>query len=172
MSELEAALVSRAAQGDQSAFMELVEAHKAMVYNLALRVLGDAHEAEDVLQDVFLSAFRGLGRFRNEAKFSTWLYTIALNRCRRLLKLRQAAGSNLPPLQVDAAGMSDAQTAHAVRDALGSLPDKYRIAVVLHCMFGYTYEEAGRIMGAPAGTVKTFVHRGKRQLRRIFTEDG
>ena len=92
MCQREATLLRQVAAGDESAFRRLVEAHKDMVYNLALRILGDPHEAEDVLQDVFLSAFKGLSGFRGEAKFSTWLYSITTNRCRRTLSSRRRAG--------------------------------------------------------------------------------
>ncbi|MHC4714351.1 MAG: RNA polymerase sigma factor [Planctomycetota bacterium] len=170
MTDAQANRVRRAAAGDTEAFADLISEHKGMVYNLALRILGDAHDAEDAFQDVFLTTFAQIGSFRGEAKFSTWLYRIALNRCRRLLSLRKRRGENVPPDNSVAAERTDADGIFDVREALGELPEKFRTAVVLHCMFNYTYDEAGGIMKVPSGTVKTYVHRGKRLLRHALGE--
>ena len=86
----EQTLIARAKRGDASAFEVLVTMHSQYVYNLALRVVKDPHEAEDVAQEAFLRAWQGLPRFRSQAKFSTWLYRIVTNLCyNRLPRLRQ-----------------------------------------------------------------------------------
>ena len=170
MDEMEACLVNRARAGDSDAFAALVCRHQRMVYNLALKILGDSHQAGDVQQEVFLSALRSVGKFRGEASFSTWLYRIALNACRRALKKRPPPARALSEA-ADVVQRDGAEEALVVQDALSQLPDKHRIALVLHCMFSYTYDEAGKLMGVPAGTVKSYVYRGKRALRHILAEE-
>lgn len=171
MHQRDATLAKQAAAGSESAFRSLVEAHGGMVYNLALKIIGDPHEAEDVFQDVFLGAWRGLGGFRGEAKFSTWLCSITINRCRRVLSSRRRAVPAEPLEGTSLADKSNPAAGRAVREALALIPEKFRIAVVLHCMSGYTYREAGAIMNVPDGTVKSYVHRGKRALRRILQDN-
>ena len=90
MEEAESILVEKAAAGDQAAFERLMEAHKDMVYTLCVRTLGNAHDAEEVFQDAFLSAYRNLSGFRGDSKVSTWLYRIALNRCRDFMESRKS----------------------------------------------------------------------------------
>ena len=130
----------------------------------------DYDEAQDITQDVFIIVLEALKSFRQESKFSTWLYSITTNRCRRTLSSRRRAGPFEPLDDTSLADGSNPVAARAVREALRLIPGKLRIPVVLHCIFGYTYEEAAAIMKIPAGTVKTRVHRGKRALRRILED--
>ncbi|MBN1145911.1 MAG: sigma-70 family RNA polymerase sigma factor, partial [Anaerolineales bacterium] len=90
----EAQLVQRARRGDTDAFAELLRAHQDFAYNLALRALGDPHEAEDVAQEAFVRAWQALPRFRGDARFRTWLYRIVANLCyNRLPRLRRELSS-------------------------------------------------------------------------------
>jgi RNA polymerase sigma-70 factor (ECF subfamily) len=176
MSQSEQALVSAAAAGDERAFAQILEAHRDMVYTMCYRTLGNNEDAEEAFQDTFVSAFRNLPSFRGDSKLSTWLYRIALNRCRDFLSSKRAkqdrrttsiddASDLRGRLSKDTGGQEAAET---VGEALAFLPDEYRTAINLHCIMGYSYDEAGDIMGVPGGTVKTLVHRGKNMLRDVL----
>jgi len=172
MSEAEARLVTRAAAGDERAFEALMDAHKDMVYTIAYRMLGNAADAEDAFQETFVSAYRSIARFRAQSKFSTWLYRIAVNRCRDMLSSRKArpAYESIHEEGFDAAAPVDAAAETGVGEALARIEPDYRTAITLHCLMEYSYDEAGDIMGIPAGTVKTYVHRGKEELRKVLAE--
>lgn len=178
MGDWEATLIERAAAGDEAAFARILETHRDMVYTICHRTLGNAHDAEEAFQETFVSAFRGLGKFRGGSKLSTWLYRIALNRCRDFLSSRQEryARTTASLDAEEAAGhrqslrAKESPATATVHEALAFLPEQYRTAVNLHCIMGYTYDEAGDIMGVPGGTVKTYVHRGKEALRDILKE--
>jgi len=177
MADQELALVARAASGDERAFAALLESHKDMVYNLAYRTLGNAADAEDVFQETFVSAFKNLSRFRGDSKFSTWLYRIAVNRCRDFMDSKRARHGfqsidDIAPEAASTIAKSAGDASETVGEALNFLPADYRIAVNLHCIMGYSYDEAGGIMGVPGGTVKTYVHRGKEMLREVLSRSG
>jgi RNA polymerase sigma-70 factor, ECF subfamily len=177
--EMEQSVVARAAAGDEAAFTQILESHRDMVYTICYRTLGNAHDAEEAFQDTFVSAFRNLPRFRGDSKLSTWLYRIAVNRCRDFMSAKSTRQSRetaslddednaraQDALRFDGAGASDA--AETVREALASIDKDYAIAINLHCIMGYSYDEAGELMGVPGGTVKTYVHRGKEALREVL----
>lgn len=167
--ENETVLVGRAVTGDETAFEALLEAHKDMVYNVAYRMLGNTADAEDAFQETFVSAYKSISRFRSDARFSTWLYRIAVNRCRDMISARRSrpAAESIHGDSFDVAA-PDRGKSTEVEDALRFVTPEYREAITLHCLLGYSYEEAGGIMGAPEGTVKTYVHRGKEELRKIL----
>jgi len=179
MVETQARLVASAAAGDENAFARIMEAHKDMVYTICQRTLGNAHDAEEAFQETFVSAFKSLGRFRGEAKLSTWLYRIALNRSRDFLAskaTRQARSTSSLDTEADYRGQRALQTGDsdaslAVREAMGLLGEQYKTAIDLHCLMSYSYDEAGDIMGIPGGTVKTYVHRGKKMLGEILRQN-
>lgn len=176
MSESEAAVVARAAAGDEAAFAMVVEAHKDMIYTICHRTLGNAHDAEEVFQDTFVSAHRNLPRFRGDSKLSTWLYRIALNRCRDHMaskasrQARRTASLDSESMAGIREGLrhEESDAAETVHEALAFLPEEYRTAINLHCIMGYSYDETGDIMEIPGGTVKTYVHRGKARLKEIL----
>jgi RNA polymerase sigma-70 factor (ECF subfamily) len=190
----ERGLVDRARQGDQEAFRELVESHENPIFRLAMRVLHcDRSTAEDVCQDVFLRAYRGLARFEGEIRFGVWLHKIAMNACiseyrkRRTLKRGARRTISLDaPLQ---AGRSDGDDLHIepasrevdpgeranqiefkarVREAVAQLPDEFRDAVVLRDVQDLSYEEIGEVLELPPGTVRSRIHRGRLLLQDIL----
>jgi RNA polymerase sigma-70 factor (ECF subfamily) len=169
--EAEAGLVVRAAEGDEAAFGSLVEAHKDMVYNLAFKILGNAQDAEDAFQETFISAYKNISKFRGDSKVSTWLYRIALNRSRDMLASRRTRGE-MGSIHEEGFDVPSSATVGGadsiVQDALRFLSEDYRTAITLHCLMGYSYDEAGDIMGIPGGTVKTYVFRGKDELRKVL----
>jgi RNA polymerase sigma-70 factor (ECF subfamily) len=175
----DAELVSRWQAGDASAFETLVRRHERPVYRLALRMLGNREEAEDVTQDALLSLHRHGHRFRRESRFSTFVYRVAanaaLNRRRtlgrsrtreRLLAERQSGGLELPSSPRDPGDAAEgAEVQSRVHEALQTLPYDLRIAVVLYDIEGLPYGEIARVLEVPEGTVKSRIHRARQALR-------
>jgi RNA polymerase sigma-70 factor, ECF subfamily len=161
----EAALVRAARNGDREAFMQLVRAHQAGVRALAHGLLGDHMLAEDIAQEAFLRAWRGLGAFRGDAAFATWLY--AITRRAALDQLRRPALRTVPIDEV--AALADRRAGDPVlrgdlERALGALEPAQREAFLLVVVLGLSYREAGGLAGCPAGTVASRVFRARTRL--------
>jgi RNA polymerase sigma-70 factor, ECF subfamily len=161
----EAALVRAARNGDREAFMQLVRAHQAGVRAFAHGLVGDRMLAEDIAQEAFLRAWRGLGTFRGDAGFATWLY--AITRRAALDQLRRPALRTVPVDQ--AAALADRRAGDPVlrgdlERALQALEPAQREAFLLVVVLGLSYQEAGDLMGCPAGTVASRVFRARTRL--------
>jgi RNA polymerase sigma-70 factor (ECF subfamily) len=166
----DATLLRRHAAGDETAFGVLVTRHRDRAWAVAVRTLGDPAEAEDAVQDAFISAFRQAERFRGDAQFSTWLHRIVVNACLDRLRRRRVR----PVVPYDDAALADIaeprdeiadrETAVEVSDALARLSDDQRFAIVLVDLQGMSVDEAAAVLGVPAGTVKSRCHRGRAQL--------
>jgi RNA polymerase sigma-70 factor (ECF subfamily) len=174
-------LIRRAQAGDQDAFSELVELHAGRVYG-ALRRFGlDAGEADEVAQEVFLRAWRGLPRFQERARFSTWLYRIAFNEAQRRLSRRPpprvephaarddplGSVAESPRLGPEAQTL-DREFERTLERALDELPADLRAAVVLRDVEGLSTQEAAAIVGVREGAFKSRLHRGRMQLRALL----
>ena len=160
----DAALALAARDGDREAFMQLVHAHQARVRALAYGLLGDRALAEDVAQEVFLRAWRGLRGFRGDAGFSTWLYTIA-----RRTALEHARRPALPTVPLDQAPplvLVDRRGGDPVLrgDLKQALHPDQREAFLLVGVLGLSYQEAGGMAGCPPGTVASRVFRARSRL--------
>ena len=177
----ERALIARARAGDESAFAQLVSEHSPRVYG-ALRRFGlDPQEADEVAQEVFLRAWRGLARFEERSRFATWLYRIAFNEAQRRLARRPPPGA-FAPLGDDneIAGLPDAIGAgpHArtvdrefeqmLERALAQLPADLRAAVVLRDLEGLSTADAAAAAGVRPAAFKSRLHRGRLQLRALL----
>lgn len=166
-------LISRHLAGDPRAFTELMERHQRRVYNLAYRMLGNAPDAADAAQEVFLTCLRKLSGFRGDAAFSTWLYRVALNVCHDALRKR---GRELlfeeppeAPLAAAAPDPADAAAAAAdVQRALMRVPEEFRTVLILHDVQDLPYEEIAETVGVPLGTVKSRLHRARAALGRVL----
>jgi len=167
-------LIQRAQQGEPAAFEALVARHAPFVYNLALRTLGDPHEAEDLAQEAFVRVWRALPQFRADARFSTWLYRIVVNLCyNRLPRMKAALAeidiegeAHLPDDRrpVDAGVLSGELRAH-LHAAIGALPEGYRMLITMRHLQDMSYGDIATATGMPLGTVKTGIHRARRQLQ-------
>lgn len=169
------ALVETAAAGDRDAFDALVRRHQVSIVNLAAALTGGSPDAEDLAQEVFVRAWRGLGRFRGDSSFRTWLHRVALNvikshfgRTARLRRLFQAPHGDSPDPDA-AADPSDLERDMLRRDAidraLGALPDDLRIAVTLRDVQGLEYREIAELTGVPVGTVESRIFRARQRLK-------
>lgn len=164
-------LVRRSLRGDQAAFGQLVERHQKRVYNVCLRMMGRPEDAADATQDVFLTALRKLSGFRGASALSTWLHRIAVNTCYDALRRRSREVLVDEPLtepapSPDPSGAADARI--DVQRALLRVPEDFRAVLGLHDVAGLPYEEVAEILGAPVGTVKSRLHRGRVILARIL----
>ncbi len=185
MSELERTLLRRLRDRDERAFRELIDAHRDRVFNIAFRMLGPTH-AEDVAQEVFITVFKTIDTFREESKFSTWLYRVTVNHCKNRIKYlsrrpdyrrdrdevdeTRAAGTNgaigsAVPSAPDRA-LEGAQIEKLMQEAIADLDDDHRVVIVLRDIEDLSIEEICEITGLPDGTVKSRLHRGRLALRK------
>jgi RNA polymerase sigma-70 factor (ECF subfamily) len=170
--ESDAELVARARRGDEAAFEQLVLRHQRYAFNLAYRVIGNYAEAEDVTQEAFVRAWRGLPGFWGQARFATWLYRIVYNLClNRLPRLRrellqaeplEEAVVNPAPAPPDVFEVQERLA--FLHEELNRLPAKYRLVLTLRYLQDLSYAEIAAALDVPMGTVKTHLHRARRLL--------
>ena len=179
--DIQPELPDRLARDLDGAFEELVRGHERLVFGLALRVVGDRADAEEVAQDTFERAYHALAGYEAERvaamRLRPWLARIALNLARNRLRRRPPAARALEdgdgqPLAVAAPAAAEPAAVAERREGterwaelLATLPHGWREAVVLRHVEGLPYAEMAEVLGRPVGTVKTHVHRGVRQLR-------
>lgn len=174
MADADAELVLQTQQGSPAAFEELVRNHQRMIHSLTFRMTGSLADAEDLAQETFIRAYEQIGTFRGTAKFSTWLYRIAVNTC---LNWRQSEARRFQ-LHAHAAEEISAQNAenslagneaNEVQAALLKLPAKQRAAIVLTIYDGLHHAEAAQVLGCSETTVSWRVFAAKRKLKRLLT---
>lgn len=179
----EVELLRRCREGDRTAFETLYREHRALVAANLQRVLGDRSELDDLVQEVFVIAFRGLGRFRGEAKLSTWLYRIcvnvALGRLRARARRPPPIPSADPPEDPHAEGPESPEKMLLRREdvarvyrALDTLSPKKRVVIVLHEIEGLDIQEIAEIVRAPLVTVRTRLHYARKDFYRALAEGG
>src|SRR5437879_1980159 len=174
MEQTDASLVQRTLGGDTSAYNVLVQRYQRQVYNLAYRMLGNAEDAGDLVQDTFLRAFGALSSFRQDASFLTWLYKIASNLCIDQMRARKSRGALSLDVELEEgrepmADRTFAPEDRAVRGAVAdivdkevmNLPERYRIVVVMRHLQDMSIEEIAQQLKLPSGTVKTHLFRAR-----------
>jgi RNA polymerase sigma-70 factor (ECF subfamily) len=176
------AFLKRLQTGDPLAFAQFVEENQSQVYNLSLRMLNDPQEAEDVLQETFLNAYKALPGFEGRSSLSTWLYRIASNASLMRLRKKQPAtvsvdeplildaGDSVPRQLVDWSNLPEdellSNESRLVMDeAVSELPEALRIVFVLRDLEGLSTVETGEVLGLSKGAVKTRLHRARLWLR-------
>ena len=174
-------IIAQVCAGDANAFEALVVAYQKQVYNLALRTVGNEEDAADMTQEVFLRAYRALGTFRGESKFSVWLYRLTTNVCIDFLRSRRrhptvsltASEDDDEQPQFDLPAdertspeqqLTRSEMRRAVARGLDSLPDDARKILILRELNGLSYAEIGKVLHLEAGTVKSRLFRARRKL--------
>ena len=174
-------LLDAALGGDHRAVAELVRRHGGRVYACAYRVLGDAGTAEEIVQDVFDRLFRRGGELRRDGALTTWLYAVALNRCRDTLRRSSSVlATRVQPLDPDMPDRSpdphelaeQSERDARVRDALGALPAEMREVIALRFASGLSYQEIATLQGCAEGTIASRLHRALERLGRNLEAAG
>jgi RNA polymerase sigma-70 factor (ECF subfamily) len=179
-------LVDRARQGDLEAFGQLVRRHQPRIHRLAVHMVRDRSEAEDVAQETFIRAYQALPRFDGRSEPFTWLYRIAVNLSLNTIRARKShrtAQGDDPRLDAVLAetrpGMADPRGAVAGRQeyealcaCIDGLSETLRTTLILVCVDGRSHEEAAAILGAPEGTIAWRVHEARRKLREAMKDRG
>lgn len=187
MSDEERALIRRLRDRDERAFRELLVLHRDRVFNITYRMLGNRSEAEDVAQEVFITVFKTIDSFREESKFSTWLYRVAVNHTKNRIKYlarrhdrdRDELDEGTHSQQVNGAvtgtpvrtaqpdkALASAQMEQLLQEAIDALDEDQRAVVILRDVEELTIEEICEITGLPDGTVKSRLHRARLVLRK------
>ncbi len=178
-------LMLRVGKGDKGAFDEIVRRYASKMVNLAYRITGDRELAEDIGQETFLRAYRSAARYREISKFSTWLHTIAINLCRNELRRRKFRMFSLEGMaerdedskvRIDIADEKSTpdreverhELGRLIKDAVATLPEKFKTPLVLRDMQGLTYEEIGGILNLPEGTVKSRINRARLRVKELL----
>ena len=170
-------LVERCRQGDETAFRELVDQYKNLVFALIARSVPSRSRAEELAQDVFLKVHKGLPYFRGDSKLSTWIYRIVINALSQerpdlaSVSLDEVhAGEEQPRYQpvADDRAFGDLVVRDRVQKAIEQLPVQYQVLINGHYMKGMRYEDLAAALDLPMGTVKTHLHRAKRRLRHLL----
>ena len=181
-------LIAKAKQGDESAFADLLAQNQSKIFTLTLRMTGNRQDAEDLAQEAFLNAWRGLKNFQGDSSFSTWMYRLASNACidhiraqkRRHEVLDTTALENedgetihLPDSRFDPQQQLERQEIrHAVAQGLSTISEDHRRILVMRELSGMSYQEIGDILTLDAGTVKSRIARARGAMRKILLEQG
>ena len=170
-------LVSRCQAGDTAAFETLYQRYAARLYALVYRMARSRADADDLLQEIFLLAFRRLGTFRGESSIGTWLYRLAMNRCLDHIRSR-AAKNDAVTGSLDEGALAAAPryapgavspTRLDLERAIGRLPEGCRAAFLLHDVEGFDHREVGAMLGIAEGTSKSQVHKARLRIRAFLT---
>ena len=179
-------IIQKILAGNGRDFGRLVSRYQGRAMTLALRMIRDRREAEELVQDAFLRAYRSLGQFRGDAAFHTWLYRIVYNLSLSRLKRRGAdpGTARLPDIEEGGCDIADVGAPGAdelveamertavIAEEIGKLPQNFRIAVTLFYLQEMSYEEIAGIMEIPMGTVKTYLYRGRSLLSQRMLARG
>jgi RNA polymerase sigma-70 factor (ECF subfamily) len=179
-------LVDRAREGDEGAFGQLVRRHQQRIHRLAIHLLRDRAEAEDVMQETFIRAYRALARFDGRSEPFTWIYRIAVNLSLNTLRSRKAHRTTttgddprLDALVAEHQSSDDPpgdaarrEVYAALAQGIDGLSETLRTTLVLVCIDGRSHEEASAILGAPEGTIAWRVHEARRKLKEFMAERG
>lgn len=180
MAEDDAQIMSQVAEGNLSAFRQLVERHQGSLLNYIFRYTGDRAAAEDISQEVFLRVFKAAGEYRSLSSFKTWLFKIATNLCLNELRDNRIFRNTVNIFELNESGfVSLASPRHSpeketesrelsaiLMKALKSLPEKQRVALLLHKYDGFSYLEISGIIGCSVPAVESLIHRARQGLKK------
>ncbi len=174
-------IVERVLQGERGAFSALVDAYKEIIFNLAFRMTGSRHDADDLSQETFIMAYKNLRRFDPQKRFFTWIYTISLNVIRNHLKkqgremTREKAERSSSETEIDQGAKAERDVIQAevigrLEICLQKLPGDLREAVVFRFYQGLSFEEIAAISEASLSAVKMRVYRGLEQIKELMNK--
>ena len=170
----ETELVERCLNGDLGAFEDLYRQHSTRLYNLAFRMVGNAADAEDLLQDIFLTVYRKLESFRGASALGTWLYRLGMNVCLDRLRSKAARQDQATDTlderlsAVHITGTLGGVSRIDLERAIASLPEGSRAAFLLHDVEGFDHTEVGQLLGVAEGTSKSQVHKARLRIREFL----
>lgn len=179
--EIDRQLVQRVQRGEKPAFDALVTKYQRRLFRLVLRMVGDAAEAEDIVQETFIKAYRALPQFRGESAFYTWLYRIGINTARnhleiqgRQISISSDGSGDLSERQDETVSVNDQgapesaliarQIAEIIQRSMEGLPEDLRVALSLRECEGLSYEEISAVMACPIGTVRSRIFRAREAI--------
>ena len=172
----------RAVRGDERAFETLIGPYLDTTYRLCLRMMGDEQDAADMAQEALVRAWRALGSYKGQSRFSTWLYRVTCNVCldelrkrkkervQSLLEMQEAGVELVDPGQTPEMAVEREQTKRELSEAIGQLSQEHRAALVLRDVHGLPYEEIAEILDVNLNTVKSRISRARAALRAILSE--
>lgn len=168
-------LIARCRAGDREAHYRIYKLYARSMYNVSYRITGNGPDAEDALQDAFISAFRNLESYRAEATFGAWLKRIVVNKSINILKKRRlewlpANASEAVAEPEDTTPYKEELTVERVKSAIEELPDGYRAVVSLYLVEGYDHQEIAAILGITPSTSKSQLNRAKAKLRETLSK--
>src|SRR5690349_8664347 len=165
-------LIERCREGHRESQFELYRLYSRAMYNTTLRMVRHPHDAEDVLQSIFIEVFTKLESFRYESSIGAWIKRITVNKCINFLKSRRLVFTeltvNTDREDVHEAEMDPAFSVEKINRAIGELPDGYRVVFSLYALEGYDHEEIGQILGVTEATSKSQYSRAKSKLREML----
>ena len=167
-------LILRCRQGDRQAYHQLYKRYSRAMYNVGYRIVNNADEAQDVLQEAFISAFNSLGSYRGDAAFGAWLKRIVVNKAinqvrrRRFEQMPETAGFDVE--ETESVDVLDGFpfTVEKVKKAISQLPDGYRVVLSMYLLEGYDHAEIGEVLGITESTSKSQFNRSKKKLKEIL----
>lgn len=174
--ESERQVIEACQRGEREAFDQLVVRYQRNIYLLCYRYVNNHEDANDLTQEVFLRAWRAIGRFKGRSAFSTWLYRIGVNACLNFRAARKPPAQELPETLADS-GMGavqrveKAQRARQVREAVARLPEKQRATLILKIYHELTHQEVAQILGSTVGTVKANLFHALGNLRKLVAAE-
>jgi RNA polymerase sigma-70 factor (ECF subfamily) len=165
-------LIERCREGQRDAQFELYRLYSRAMYNTALRMVRHPHDAEDLLQSVFVEVFTKLESFRYESSIGAWMKRITVNKCINFLKSRKLALTELTAshdrMEVEDSKSEPVLSVDKINQAIEKLPDGYRVVFSLYAVEGYDHEEIGQILGVTEATSKSQYSRAKAKLREML----
>ncbi len=165
-------LIKRFIDGEESTFSVLMTKHKEKVRNIIYLTIGDVNNVDDLSQDVFITVYKNLTHFRFECQFTTWLYRIAVNKCKDYLRKMKVRNIFIPMRESEAEAIYSTneikEEKEIVRKAISKLPDKLRIPLLLKDIEGFSYQEIAESVQCELGTVKSRIYRAREYLRKLL----
>lgn len=171
-------LIQKCLAGQQEYFEELVKRYKKLIFSVVYNMINDKEEVSDISQEVFIRIYKALDRYNPEYKFSTWAVRIATNLCLDVHRKKKISETSIDEIRDLSDGIDTPEASYLqkerserIREAIQSLPEKYRIPIILFHQNGLSYEEITKVLGEPMTIVKNRLYRARLMLRAALTPD-